>query len=206
MDLGLRSKLKALPIWNAADFSLRSMIADLTMSSERSETDLRAFEAALDELSDARLERHSHPQTIPSKSQTVAFLAEKVAQSSQYHWKKQGSCLLLISRSKTAEARNVPGVAFEFVIRTGRSAWTVYRIPDPGEILGCAVYLERNELIAQSQRPSKSPIRAMQSKPHRRLAGLGRAVATALRPLPVRQASIRQRKKSDGVAVSGAVP
>ncbi len=206
MDPRLRPKLKALPIWNAADFSLRSAIADLMMSSERSGTGLRAFGAALDKLSDARLERHSHPQTIPSTSQAVAFLAEKRAQSSEYHWKRQGSCLLLISRSRFAEHRAVPGVALEFMIRTGRSEWMVYRIPDPGEILGCAVYLERNELIAHSRRPLKSPIRTMRTKPHRRLAGLGRAVATALQPLPVRQASLRRRKESDGVAVSGALP
>ena len=206
MDLRLRSKLKALPIWNAADFSLRSTIADFIMTSERTETSARVLETALDKLSDAELNGYSHPRTIHTTSQAITFLAEKGAQSSEYHWRKQGSYLLLVSRSKFAEDKNVPGVAFEFVIRTGRSAWTVYRIPDPGEILGCAVYLERNELIAHSRRPSKSPIRAMRSKPQRRLAGFARAVATALWPLPVRQASLRQRKESDGVAVSGALP
>jgi hypothetical protein len=203
MDLGLRSKLKALPIWSVTDSSPRSTIARFMMSSE---TDIRAIEVALNRLSDDELDMYSHPQTIASTSQAVAFLTDKGGQSSQYHWKRRGSCLLLISRGKTAQARNMPGVAFEFVIRTGISAWTVYRIPDPAEILGCAVYLERNELIARSQRPSKVPIRAMRSKPHGRLARLCRAVAMALRPLPVRQASIRQPKKSDGVAVSGAMP
>jgi hypothetical protein len=206
MDLRLRSKLKALPIWNAADLSPRSTITGFMMSSESSKTDIRALEAALNRLSDAELDKYSHPETIASTSQAIAFLADKGGQSSQYHWKRQGSCLLLISRSRFAEHRAVPGVALEFVIRTGRSEWTVYRIPDPGEILGCAVYLERNELIAHSRRPLKSPIRAMRTKPHRRLAGLGRAVATALRPLPIRQASLRRRKDSDGVAVSGALP
>ncbi len=206
MDLRLRSKLKALPIWSAADLSPRSTIAGFMASSESSETDIRAFEAALNRLSDAELDKYSHPETIASTSQAIAFLADKGGQSSRYHWKRRGGCLLLISRSRFAEHRGVPGVAFEFVIRTGKSEWTAYRIPDPGEILGCAVYLERNELIAHSRRPSKSPIRALRSKPQRRLAGFGRAVATALRPLPVRQASLRQRKESDGVAVSGALP
>ena len=206
MDLRLRSKLRALPIWNAADLSPTSMIAGFMVSSEPSETDIRALEAALNRLSDAELDKYSHAQTIASTSQAIAFLADKGGQSSQYHWKRRGSCLLLISRSRFAEHRGVPGVAFEFVIRTGKSEWTAYRIPDPGEILGCAVYLERNELIAHSRRPLKSPIRAVRGQPQHRLARLGRAIAMALWPLPVRRDALRRGKESDGVAVSGALP
>lgn len=205
MDLRLRSKLRALPILDEPDASPRSRIAGLITFCEPTGTDVRSLESALDKLSDAELDKYSKPQTIASTSQAIAFLADKCSQSPQYLWKRQGSCLLLVSRSRFAQNRAVPGVAFEFVIRTGRSEWTAYRVPDPGRVLGCAVYLERNELIAHSRRPLKSPIRPMPTKPARRLARLCRAVATALRPLPVRRLSLNRGEESEDVAVSGAL-
>ncbi len=206
MDLRLRTKLKALPIWDPADFSVRSAIADFMTISEQSTTGAGTIEAALDEVSDAQLDEYGHPQTIASTSRARAFLAEKGAQSSQYHWKRRGDCLVLLAGSRFAESLDVPGVAFEFVVRTGRSAWTVYRIPDPGEILSYAVYLVRNELIIRSRRPSKSPIRAVREKPQNALAKLGRAIAMALSPLPIREGSLRRCKESGRVAVSGVLP
>lgn len=204
MDLLLRSKLKALPPWNPAAFPVRSAIARFITISEQSVTGARAVEAALGRLSDAELDEYSQPEAIPSTSEAVAFLAKKGAQSSQYHWIQQEDCLLLLSRSKRAESLGVPGVAFEFVIRTGRSIWTVRRIPDPGEILDCPVYFERNELITHSRRPSKLRADVMRPQPQYGLARLGRAIAVALSPLRLRKDSLRQQKGSERVAVSGA--
>ncbi|UCE46684.1 MAG: hypothetical protein JSW47_13815, partial [Phycisphaerales bacterium] len=204
MDLCLHWKLKALPIWNPAVFSLRSAIATFITISERSVTDARALEAALGKLSDGELEEHSHPETVKSTSQAIAFLASKGAQSSQYNWKQHDNCLVLLSRSKFAES--LPGVAFEFVIRTGRSSWTVYRIPDPGEILDFAMYLERNELIMYSQHPSKSPIRIRRQRLRYRLAKLAKAISLALLPLPVHKDPLCQRRGAEGATISGALP
>jgi len=189
MDLRLRSKLRALPIWNRADFPLRPAIARFLTISEQSPTGVKVLETALDKLSDADLDEYSQPTTIASTSEAAAFLAEKVGRSSLYSWVQQQDCLLLLSRSKRAEDLGVPGVAFEFVIRTGRSAWTAYRIPDPAEILDCAMYFERNELMTHSRRPLKVPVGATRPQPHSRLVRLGQAIALALSPLPVRQDS-----------------
>ncbi len=75
-----------------------------------------------------------------------------------------------------AKSMDVPGVAFEFVTRTGVSAWTFHQVPDPGDVLGYPAYFERNELMAYSQRPSKSPICPKRKSSHDKLYGLGRAV------------------------------
>ena len=87
---------------------------------------------------------------------------------------------------------DMPGVIFEFLIRTGRSSWKVYRVPDPGEILDHAMYFERNELITHSQRPAKLPIRTRREQFRFRLAKIPKAIAMALSPLPVREASLDQ--------------
>lgn len=206
MDLRLRWKLKALPIWNPEEFPLRSAITALITISEQSATAAGALEAALDKLSDAELNEYSHPGEIPSTSEAIAFCANKSAQSSQYQWRQQDNCLVLLSRSKLAESRNMPGVAFEFIIRTGISSWAVYRVPDPGEILDCAMYFERNELISHSQRPSKLPVLVERERLRFRLAGIRKAIGAALLPLPARKDSSDQREKSDEVAVSGGLP
>jgi hypothetical protein len=199
MSLYLRSMLKALPIWDSAAFPLRSAIAHFVTISEQSTTATKVVEAALDRLSDDQLDRYTYPQIIPCTSEATIFLAEKEGQSSEYRWRQQGDCLLLLSRGRFAKDIDVPGVAFELVIRTGRSAWRVYRVPEPCEVLDCAVYFERNELVAHSRQPCKLPIRTMRQKwPVR----LGRAVGqllAALSPLP-------RHKESEGVVVSGALP
>jgi hypothetical protein len=207
MDLRLRSKLKALPIRNPAAFSLRSAIATFVTISEQSATTAKTLEAALDKLSNAKLDEYSQPETIHSTSEAIAFLARRSAQSSEYLWKQRGNCLVLLSRGRFAESLGVPGVAFEFVIRTGRSTWTVYRIPDPGEMLDCAMYLERNELITHSRRPAKRPARRKQVRPRNKLAKLGRAIELALTPLPApHRESSHQRRGSETVSISGALP
>ncbi len=187
MDLRIRSKLKALPIWSAADFSPKSVIVDFMTISERSGLIARSLRAALNKLSDAELDEYSEPRTMSSTSQATAFLADKGTQSSEYQWTQHDSCLVLLARSRFAKRLDVPGVVFEFVIRTGRSTWTAYRMPEPREIFGCPVYLDRNELVAHSRRPSRLPMPAVRRRPRRKLIGLGRAVAVALWPSPVRQ-------------------
>jgi len=206
MDLRLRWKLKALPIWNPGDFPLRSAIAAFLTISEQSTTGAGALKAALDKLSDDELDEYSHPGEIPSTSEAIAFCANKGAQSSQYQWRQQDSCLVLLSRSKFAESLNMPGVIFEFVIRKGRSSWTVFRVPDPGQILDCAMYFERNELIAHSPRPSRLPIYAMKERLRFRVAKIPKAIAMALLPLPVREGLSEKQNEPENVAVSGALP
>ena len=206
MDLCLRWKLKALPIWNPEGFSLRSAIATFITISEQSATGAKALEAALGRLSNDELDEYSHPGTIPSTSEAIKFCANKGTQSSQYHWKQQDNCLVLLSKSKFAESRDMPGIIFEFVIRTSRSSWTVYRVPDPGEILDCAMYFERNELISHSQCPSISPISAGRQRLRFSLARIAKSIVVALSPLPVHQNPPRQRKGSENVTIPGALP
>ena len=205
MELRLRWKLKALPILNPAVFPLRFAIATFITFSEPSAAGAEALEAALGKLSNEELDEFSHPGKIPSTSEAVAFCANKGAQSSEYDWKQQDNCLVLLSKSKFAESRDMPGVIFEFIIRTSRNSWTVYRVPDPGEILDRAVYFERNELITHSQRPLKSPIRTGREKLRFRLAKMPGAVALALSPLPGHRKPERQHRKPEGAIISEAL-
>ena len=206
MDLCLCWRLKALPIWNPEGFSLRSVIANFITISEQSATGVRALEAVLGRLSDGELDEYSHPGAIPSTSEAIKFCANKGAQSSQYQWKQQDNCLVLLSRSKFAESRDMPGIIFEFVIRTSKSSWTVYRVPDPGEILDFAMYFERNELISHSQRPAILAIRARRQRLHFSLARIAKAIAVALSPVPVHQNPSRRRRGSENVTIPEALP
>lgn len=206
MDLCIRRKLKALPIWNSGNFSLRSVIATFITISEQPGIGTREIEAALGRLSDSELGEYSQPGYIPSTSEAIAFCSNKSAQSSQYLWKHQDNCLVLVSKSKFAENRNLPGVIFEFIIRTGKSSWTVYKVPDPCEILDFPMYFERNELITHSHRPVKLPILARREQLSFRLGKIPKAIAMALTPLPVSDSSLHQRKESRDMTVSGVLP
>lgn len=174
-----RSKLKALPILNPRAFSLRCTISGLICISEPSLQAMACMltiKAALDKLSDAELERYTKPERFTSVSEAIAYMANREAQSSEYLWKQQGHCLFLLDRSGFAKSTDVPGVALEFVTRTGVSVWTFHRIPDPGDVLDRPAYFERNELLAHSQRPSKSPMDPNRQSPHDRQHRFGRAV------------------------------
>lgn len=176
MAMYARSRLRALPIHNPRDFSLRSTIAILVNISELSPLDIRTTKAALDKLSDVELEKYTEPEELTSASEAGAHVANRRAQSSEHLWKRQDSYLFLLSRSRFAKRRRVPGVVFELMIRTGVSTWTVYQIPDSVSVFKRAVYLERNELMAYSHRPPKLPICPKQKFSHDRLYRLGRAV------------------------------
>ncbi len=199
MSLHLRSMLKALPIWDPSAFPLRSAIAHFMAISEQSTTVTRVLEAAMGGLSDDQLDRYTYPEMIRCTSEATTFLANKEAQSCEYRWRQQGDCLLLLARSSFAKDHDVPGVAFEFVIRTGKSAWRVYRVPEPCEVFDCAIYLERNELAARSHRPCKLPIGTTRQRWPGRLGRAAGQLLAALSPLP-------RHKESEGVAVSGALP
>jgi hypothetical protein len=206
MYLSLRWKLKALPIWKPDEFDLKSAISRFITISETSSTKTEVLEAALGKLSDYELDQYSYPMNIPSITRAVTFCVEKGTQSSRYHWKKQDDCLVLLSQSKFAEKSDLPGVIYEFIIRTSRSSWTVYRVPEPRELLDCAVYFERNELIRHSQPPSKLTISSERRRLRYRLALTLRAIALALSPMPVRKDSLNRCKESEDMAISGALP
>jgi hypothetical protein len=172
----LRSTSKALPILSPTDFSLRSPVSALFTISEPSREGTRAVRAALDTLSDAELEKHTEPRQITSAWAADAYMAGRKAQSSEYIWRRQDGCLVLLARSKVAKSRGVPGVVFEFMIRTSVSKWTVYQVPELGSIVDFAGYFERNELVGYSPRPTKSPICPKLESHLDRLHKLGRAV------------------------------
>lgn len=174
-----RSRLEALPILNPRVFSLRCTISYLLCISELSFQamgSMMAIKVALDKLSDTELERHTRPEGFTFVSEAIAYMANKEAQSSEYIWRQQGHCLSLVARSRFARRMAVPGVAFEFVTRTGVSEWTAYRIPDSGDVIAPPAYFERNELMAYSPRPSKSLVCPKRKSSHDRLHRLGRAV------------------------------
>lgn len=153
-----RPKLKALPILNPAEFSLRSAISVLLTISESAPFIEATTRAVLDELSDAELEKHTRPKEITSISEAHTYLANIRTQSSEYTWIRNGQYIFLLAGSKRARYLGVPGVVFEFMIRTGKSQWIAYQIPDPDSVFVRPAYFYRNELTASSQRPVKSPI------------------------------------------------
>jgi hypothetical protein len=173
----LRSRSKALPTPGPNDFSLRLTLSALITISEPSRQSATAVRTALDALSDVELERCTEPRRITSAWAADAYMAGKQAQSSQYVWRQQDGCLFLLARSEVAKSRGAPGVVFELIIRTGASTWTAYQVPELGEILDSAGYLERNELVAYSPRPTKSGICPKLESRGGRLHRLGRALS-----------------------------
>lgn len=175
-----RSRLKALPILNTGALSLRCTISDLICISEpapEAVAGMLTVKAALDKLSDFELERHTKPQRFTALCEAGAYMTIREAQSSEYLWRQQGHCLFLLDRSASAESTDVPGVALEFVTRTGVSVWTFHRVPDPCDILERPAYFERNELLAHSQRALKSPKDVDRQFPRDRKHRLGRVVS-----------------------------
>ena len=178
----VRPRLKALPILDPATFSSRSAISVLLTISEPSPLGETKIEAALDRLSDAKLEKHTKPKEITSESEARAYMANTKTQSSEYTWRQNGQYIFLLAASKHAKRLGVPGVVFEFMIRTGASQWTVYQIPDPGDVLEDPAHFYRNELMAYSHGPLKSPIHLKRKHVHGKLYRvgwtLGRAAAS----------------------------
>ena len=137
---------------------MKPIISALFTISEPLPLRIMTIERALDKLSETELEKHLEPEKITSLPEADAYMAEREAQSSEYLWDRQGPCLSLLARSRFAKRSGMPGVVFEFIMRTGVSTWTVYRIPNPDDVFDHPVYLERNELMAHSRRPLKLPI------------------------------------------------
>ncbi|MBL7186896.1 MAG: hypothetical protein ISS70_11285 [Phycisphaerae bacterium] len=169
----VRPRLKALPILDPATFSSRSAISVLLTISEPSPLGETTIEAALDRLSDAELEKHTKPQEITSASEARAYMADTETQSPEYTWRRNGQYIFLLAASKHAKGLGVPGVVFEFMIRTGASEWTVYQIPDTDNVFEHPAHFYRNELMAYSHRPVKSPIHLKRKRVHGRLYRLG---------------------------------
>lgn len=153
-----RPRLKVLPILNPAELSLRSAISVLLTISESAPFIEATTRAVLDELSDAELEKHTKPKEITSISEARTYLANIKTQSSEYTWIRDGQYIFLLAGSRRARYLGVPGVVFEFMIRTGESQWIVYQIPDPDNVFVRPAHFYRNELMAYSQRPVKLPI------------------------------------------------
>ena len=175
----VRPRLKSLPILDPTAFSSRSAISVLLTISEPSPLDEKTIKAALDRLSDAELEKHTKPEEITSVSEARAYMANTRTQSRECTWKRNGQYIFLLARSRHAKCLGVPGVVFEFVIRTGASQWTVYQIPDPGNVLKHPAHFYLNELMAYSHRPVKSPIHLRHKHVHGRLYRLGRTLGRA---------------------------
>ena len=175
----VRPRLNALPILDPTTFSSRSAISVLLTISEPSPVGETTIKAALDRLSDAELEKHTKPKEITSASEVRAYMANIETQSPEYTWRRNGQYFFLLAGSRQAKHLGVPGVVLEFMIRTGASQWTVYQIPDPGNVLEHPAHFYRNELMAYSHRPAKSPIRLKHNHVHGRLYGLGRTLGRA---------------------------
>ncbi len=174
-----RSKLKALPVLDPAIFSLKCTIPQLISISEpflQKLSCMTTIKAALDKLSDGELDRHTRPLSLASASEAIAYMKDRRAESSQYLWEQHGHCLFLLARGEFARSRGVPGVAFEFLTRTGPSEWTVRRIPDPLDVLGHVSHFERNELMCYTLRPVKSQIRLKWNPARGRLFAFSHAV------------------------------
>ncbi len=169
-------RLKALPILNPTTFSLRSAISVLLTMSESSPFIETTTRAALDRLSDAELEKHTKPEEITSTPEARACMANTKRQSPEYTWRRNGQYIFLLARSRHARRLGVPGVVFEVMIRTGTSEWIVYQIPDPDNVFMRPAYLYRNELMAYSHRPVKSPIHLKREHVHGGLYRLGRTL------------------------------
>ena len=170
----VRPTLKALPILDPTTFSPRSAILVLLTISEPSPLGETTMKAALDRLSDAELEKHTKPKEITSESEARAYMANIKTQSPEYTWRRNDQYIFLLGGSKHAKHLGVPGVVFEFMIRTGASQWTVYQIPDPDNVFEHPAHFYRNELMAYSQPPVISPIHLKRKHVHGRLYGLGR--------------------------------
>ena len=170
----VRPRLKALPILDPMTFSSRSAISVLLTISEPSPHGETTIKATLDRLSDAKLEKHTKPKEITSASEARAYMANTKTQSPEYTWSRNGQYIFLLAGSRHAKHLGVPGVVFEFMIRTGASQWTVYQIPDPGNVFEHPAHFYRNELMAYSHRPVKSPIHLKRKHVHGRVHGLGR--------------------------------
>ena len=177
MGLYSRSRLKALPILNSGISSVKHIISHLICISEPAMQACEAMatiEAALDKVSDAELDDYTRPENLTSVSEAMDYMAERKGESSEYRWKRQGDCLFLLATCGLAKSNGVPGVAFEFVTRTGPSMWTVHQIPDPCSLLDHPAHYERNELVGYSHRPSESPPRCHQNRSGYRLYRVGR--------------------------------
>ena len=165
----LRSKLKALPIHDPKTFSLRSTISYLINISEPLPIGVVTIRTALNEIRGAAIEEYTKPDKFESMRETVAYMVNREVKSPKCTWKRHAHCLVLLARCELVERANIPGVALEFVTRTGKSAWAVHRMPDVNDILGHPVYLERNEIVAYSQCPQK-----LQVRPHQQSSCNGR--------------------------------
>lgn len=202
MKFQLRSKLKALPIWNPRVCSLRSTIAHLIAISEQSPMAYREIKVALDKLSDIELGNCTCFEIIDSTSEAIAFLRRKEAQSPDYRWVQGGDYIFLLCNGERAKRLGVPGVAFELVIRTGPSAWMVHRVPDPNEVFGCPTYFERTELVIHSQRPVKVRIFPRRKRGYLWRTKPGQAIdriRVALSPMNVHHDAPRRRDTGDAV-------
>jgi hypothetical protein len=175
----VRPGMKALPILDPTTFSSRSAISVLLTISEPSPLGETTIKAAIDRLSDAELEKHTKPKEITSASEARAYMANTKTQSPEYAWRRNDQYIFLLAGSKHAKHLGVPGVVFEFMIRTGASQWTVYQIPDPGSVFERPAHFYRNELMAYSHRPAKSPIHLRHKHVHGRLYRLGRTLGRA---------------------------
>lgn len=178
MRLYARPRLEALPILYPTTFSPRSVISALLTISEPSSLG-ETMKNALDRLSDAELEQYTEPKEITSASEAHAYMVQIDTQSAEYTWRRNGQYVFLLARSRCAKGLGVPGVVFEFVIRTGASKWTVYQIPDADNLFEHPVHLYRNELVAYSQRPVKSPMPLKHEHVHGKLYELGRTLGKA---------------------------
>jgi len=177
--LHLRSRLKGLPVLDSRVFSLRCTISRLICISEPSVqviSGMTTIKAALDTLSEAELDGHTGPLSLASVSQAITYMKNREAESSQYLWAQEGHCLFLLARGEFARSRGVPGVAFEFLTRTGPSEWTIRRVPDPLDLLEHVSHFERNELVCYSQRPVRSQTCLEWNRPRGGLFRLGFAV------------------------------
>lgn len=175
----IRSRLRSLPISDSEVFSLRFIISRLICISEPSpqvQSRIATIDAALDKLSDAELDRHTMPVSLDSVSEAVAYMRHRGAESSEYLWEQKDYCLFLVAKGELAKSREVPGVAFEFLTRTGPSTWVLRRVPDPLDLLGHAMEFERNELTCDSQRPVQSQICLQRNSDHGRMSSFGRAI------------------------------
>ena len=173
------ARLKALPILDPAIISLKCTISRLICISEPSlqvKLRLTIIQGALDRLSDAELDRHTSPLSLASVSEATAYMKKREAESSEYLWGRRVHCLFLLAKGELAQSRGLPGIALEFLTRTGPSVWTVRRVPDPLDLLGYAAHFERNELISDSQRPVEPQICLEDNADQGRLSKLGHSI------------------------------
>ena len=147
----LRSKLKALPIHDPKTFSLRSTISYLINISEPLPIGVVTIRTALNEIRGAAIEKYTKPDKFESVRETVAYMVNREVKSPKCTWKRHGHCLVLLARCELVERANIPGVALEFVTRTGKSAWAVHRDPPPGN---WSIQNERNLLKSHFRKDS----------------------------------------------------